>query len=107
MSEDIAYRMCSLEMREDKQLRKEVAEHLINDLMLDRNGASVDKASLGGKRVLRDGVDEVAQSYYGILQLTATAHCANDVRMDASQVQYVYDDAGHFLYMAGSENNRR
>jgi hypothetical protein len=109
MGEDINYRMCKAEMTTDNELRKQVAEHLINEFLIDRSGRPVDKAAYdkNPKGLTRDDVDYTARSFYGTFQLEAVAHCANDVRMDAFQVHYMYDASGHFVYMAGSENSSR
>jgi hypothetical protein len=111
MSDDINYRMCKAEMTTDNELRKQVAEHLIKDFLIDRNGRPVDKAIYKNNEdhpgFTRDGVDYTARLYFGTFQLEAVAHCANDVRMDAFQVRYMYDDSGHFVHMATSGNSRR
>jgi hypothetical protein len=111
MGEDINYRMCKAEMTTDIQLRKEVAENLINEFLVDPSGRSVDKAVYDkypeGLTHNRDDVDYTARSFYGTFQLEAVAHCANDVRRDATQVHYMYDASGHFVYIAGSENSNR
>ncbi len=109
MNDDINYRMCKAEMTTDNELRKQVAENLINDFLIDPSGRPIDKSAYNkdAKGVTRDGVEYTARSYFGTFQLEAVAHCANDVRMDAFQIHYMYDGSGHFVYMATSENSRR
>jgi hypothetical protein len=44
MGEDIHYRMCKAEATTNNELRKQVAETLIHEFLIDRSGSPVDKA---------------------------------------------------------------